>query len=177
MLSTKNMLLQLGQMKAPLQMVWTAHPRDAAKKVNGIKVLVSSKDMQTIECVKAAEAEVQALYPQLELNSCLGPLIINPEDPDETGYLMRVKLTKNSKQYYVVDPWVCGAALDLDGLAYGHTCVFKCKFAPWEYKGGCGITIYANMVRGIGRVPQPWGRPEKTGGASPQEAAGSVDWS
>lgn len=177
MLSTKNMLLQLGQMKMPLQIVWGAHARDADKKVNSVKLLVSAHDQQTIGCVQAAEAEAQALYPNLKLNSCLGPLITNPDDPNESGYLMRVKLTKNSKQYYVVDPWDCGAALTLDGLGYGHTCVCKCKFSPWEYKSGCGITIYANMVKGVGCVPQPWGRPEKEGGASPQEAVGSVDWS
>lgn len=169
-MATNNMSLQVGQSKMPAQIVWGAHARDAGKKNNSVKVLVSALDSETLQLISKMEAEVARNNQGLELNSCVGPAVTNPSNPDESGHVLRLKLTKNYKCYLAQDAWETGAAPTLDTLDYGHLCLFKCRAVTWTYKNACGITLYANLVNGVGMAPQPWGREEQ-----PQKDA--VQWS
>lgn len=163
-------LFQVGSSAYPAQIVWAAHPRDAQKKNNSIKVVVRVEDDATLSMITKLEEAVALANPGLELNSCVGELVRNPHNIDETGFGVRLKLTKNGKCYKATDPWESGAAQALEGLEYGHLCLFKCRAMPWTYKNACGITLYANLVNGVGSEPQPWGRADL-----PQKAA--VQWS
>lgn len=146
---------QLGRLNAPVQIVWGAHERDANKLTSSVKLLVT--DEASLEAIREYERRVAEEKPGLTLNSCIYDEIKDPNS-EQTGYIVRAKMTKRPESYVVVDPWVSGAALTLDGLNYGHTVCMLCNAVQWEYKGSCGVTIYANTIKGIGRVEVPWGR-------------------
>jgi hypothetical protein len=124
------------------------------------------RDTESLVAIRAIEAQVEKEHPELKLDSCIAnDLQVDPNDPSNTGAVIRCKVTKNEKCYRAADPWSTGAAPEMGLLAYGHTLVVKCRSRPWTYQGNCGITIYVNLLRGVGVNNTPWGLPVKPEGA------------
>jgi hypothetical protein len=149
-----NVVFQVGTMLEPAQILTLGGQFDAKKKVNSCRVVVC--DQASIEAIRKLEADTQAANPQSALNSVIGVVGAHPIS-GQAGYEVRVKMTKNEKCYRADKPWTSGAAPDLSLLGHGHTVIMKCRSSSWKYEDSCGITIYANIVKGIGANVVPWG--------------------
>lgn len=163
--TTNEQMFQIGRMSAPVHIVTHGSQFDDAKK-NTKAASVMVFDSDTVSSIHQRELEVATAYPNLRLSSCIGEPIQHPET-GVTGFLVRLKLTKNGRCYRVHDN-AAGAAPSLDELCAGHTAVFQCRSVAWTYKDACGITVYANLVRGLGVETKLW--------ESPVQATSSVVW-
>lgn len=161
--SSDDALFQLGRMATPLHLISTGSPFDDPKK-NTATAQVMVLDQDTFAEITMRELEVSSTYPNMELKSCIGDLVPHPVAGEVGGHPLRVKMTKNKKCYRAHG---AGAASSLDSLHCGHTVVLQCRSLPWTYKNTCGITIYANLVRGTGESPTSW---------APAAAASDVVW-
>jgi hypothetical protein len=157
---------QVGIMAAPAMILSVGNPQfdTVDKKLSDCKMLIT--DSTTIQVIHELEVKIQTKYPGMVLDSCFGEELKNPDD-GTAAYPLRVKMTKLERCYRVKDAWQTGAAPNLSLLDYGHTVVVKCRAREWTYQDKCGITIYVNLLRGIGAVPHPWGL---------QPKADSVEW-
>jgi hypothetical protein len=161
--SSNDDTFQVGLTANPAQIISIGGVYDEHKKLNSCRLLVC--DAESLIAIRALEAQTQSENPHLTLDSCIADgSEVDPNNPANTGYVVRCKVTKNEKCYRATDPWGTGAAPELSLLAYGHTLVAKCRMRPWTYQENCGITIYVNLLRGIGVNNAPWGLPVKGDG-------------
>jgi hypothetical protein len=149
---------QVGRKSRPAQILYCeAGVYDQNKSTISGKVLII--DPESVLSIRSLEEKQAHDHPSLALNSCLES-VINPDTGDE-GWALRVKFTRNPRCYRSNNPWQTGAAPTLDLLAYGHTVLMQCREQGWCYQESCGITVYANLIRGVGAVAEPWGLGER----------------
>ena len=151
-------------MSSPLHVVSIGSPFDDPKK-NTCSATLMVVDAETYAEIHRRELAVSITYPNMELKSCLGESVENPED-GSIGHPLRIKMTNNKKCYRAHGH---GAAASLPMLRGGHTIVLQCRSLAWTYDNKtCGITVYGNLVRGTGEESTRW--------ASPAQATSDVVW-
>ena len=163
--TTNDVMFQIGRMSQPVHIVSYGNKFDDANK-NTKAASVMVFDADTVSSIHQRELEVSVAYPGMRLVSCIGAPVQHPET-GVTGFLVRLKLTTNERCYHIHED-APGAAPSLDKLCSGHTAVLQCRRIGWTYKDSCGITIYANLVRGLGVESKLW--------ASHVHATSSVVW-
>lgn len=161
--TSNTAFFQIGRMATPLHIVTIGSQFDDPKK-NTCSASVMVVDPDTYAEISQRELEVSMAYPNMELKSCLGELVANPDVTEVGGHPLRLKMTTNKKCYRAHG---VGAARTLDSLRTGHTVVLQCRSLSWTYKNTCGITVYANLVRGTGESTTVW---------TPAQSASDVVW-
>lgn len=143
---------------------------DLKKMTNSTVVIISTEDADTLDFIRQQEASVARENPDFQLHSVLRDEIKHSELP-MTGVPCRVKMTKKSSAYSAQNPGE-GAAPNLEALGCNHLLVAQCRAQPWCFNNMCGITIYCNVVRGLGVLASPW----VVSAAGESAAAGVVEW-
>jgi hypothetical protein len=154
--SASKPAFQLGRTLDPAQILTCAAGVYDADKANiSCKILLT--DLDSLEHIRQLEAASQAAHPELLLNSTIQDDAVLHPDTGTAGYVVRIKMSRNPRCYRATNPWTTGAAPTMNLLDYGHTVLLQCREQEWVYQAGCGITIYANLIRGVGAVAVPWG--------------------
>jgi len=147
---------QIGSRRFPSHVVFVSYATDGDKMVNSSKIMVT--DDESIQAIRAMEQQACEDNPAHTLKSCIGERMVNPEEDQEFGYLVRVKTTKDPSKYTAADPWTTGAPIALNQLDYGSAVLMMCGHQVWTHKQTVGITLYANYIHGVGNVIPAWGR-------------------
>jgi len=162
---------QLGRIATPIRVTRCGWPSDAGKKcLGGLAVVHDNASIQTL---KELEGQVQAQYPQSQLNSCITTIL---EDPD-TGMpvpIIRLKFSRSPGACSVVeygrtgdhDP-ALGPPREMSDLRNGHLVVAMVSPKAWQRDGTCGVALYANKVNCLGH---------RLGGAGAREETAEVVW-
>lgn len=150
--------IQLGRKDTPAQIVTFGFPSDNFKRSTSCHLVL--KDPQSI-------AQLAAIEGSLELKASAEGYVLNSNvlrttSLDGIDYpVIRLKVTKDAEHFTTVDPWATGAAVNLTDLDFGHLVLAVANPVIWARNKECGITLYANVVRCLGRDERAVGRRER----------------
>ena len=139
--------IQIGKLALPAQIKYHGYPGvdESKQKTRSAEVYIF--DEETIETLRKYEASVQSEWPTLSLNSIFSE--------EEGNTCIRMKFTKLSERF---SSEVDGVK-SLEDLQYGDLFLSKSNVKKWQMGGSCGIVLYANIVKCVGRADTPVGRP------------------
>lgn len=141
--------IQIGLVALPAQIKYHGYPGadDSKSKTRSVEAYIFDED--TITALRNYEASAHADHPNLELNS------IFTEQEEGKNVCIRMKFTKLEDRFSSTHPDVnC-----LEDLQYGDLFVSKCNVKKWQMGGSCGIVVYGNIIKCLGRTDSPVGAP------------------
>lgn len=150
--------VQLGVEAAPAQIVAFGFPSDVGKRTTSCQMVL--KDPASIEALHQIEQELEqkASPDGFVLNSCI---VRTTTVGDVTYPVIRCKFSKDPNSFQTVDAWTTGAAVNLDNLHLGHTVVTMVNPSVWCRNKECGVTLYVNQSKCLGKEDEPIGQRER----------------